>query len=295
MVIVGVLLVGAFYALNSFIYEEKQAEAVSDYKDITLIVDGKRFKLENGLSETESATGAASKIITLYFGNEITKDLDGDGRQDVAYLITQQTGGSGTFYYVVAALNTPRGYVGGEAYFLGDRISPQTTESGDGKIVIVNYAERKSKEGFAVSPSIGKSVRLILDPTSLQFGEVALDSEGEADPSKMSLQMKKWEWQHATLNNGETTKPKTPRVFTIEFSKDGTFVATTDCNSMNGSYIVDNSKISFNKIASTKMYCENSQETIFGEYLRDTTGYHFTSRGELIFDLKFDSGSVVFR
>ena len=43
------------------------------------------------------------------------------------------------------------------------------------------------------------------------------------------------------------------------------------------------------------MYCEGSQESDFQKLLQNTGSYHFTSKGELIFDLKFDSGTVTFR
>jgi hypothetical protein len=44
------------------------------------------------------------------------------------------------------------------------------------------------------------------------------------------------------------------------------------------------------------MYCgEGSQENEFVQILTNTSTYHVTSREELIFDLKFDSGSVMFR
>jgi len=44
-----------------------------------------------------------------YFGNEATGDLNGDGQADKAFLVTQDPGGSGTFYYVIAALKTAAG------------------------------------------------------------------------------------------------------------------------------------------------------------------------------------------
>jgi len=43
------------------------------------------------------------------------------------------------------------------------------------------------------------------------------------------------------------------------------------------------------------MYCEGSQESDFASLLGNTVEYHFTSRGELILDLKSNSGSVTFR
>ena len=46
---------------------------------------------------------------------------------------------------------------------------------------------------------------------------------------------------------------------------------------------------------STLMFCEGSQEEEFTHILTNTSGYLFTSRGELILELKFDSGTVTFR
>src|SRR3989344_8079127 len=162
-----VVVVGGFYALNGYIYKEKQAKErpapVLSYKDATYVVDGTRVKLENGFSEIEASPGSASKIVTRYFGNEVTQDLDGDGREDIVFLLIQEGGGTGVFFYVVAALNKEAGYEGSHALFLGDRIAPQTTEKGKGKIVIVNYAERAPDESFGARPSIGKSLWLILD------------------------------------------------------------------------------------------------------------------------------------
>ncbi|MEQ1678775.1 MAG: META domain-containing protein, partial [Chitinophagaceae bacterium] len=219
----------------------------------------------------------------------------GDGTEDVVFLLTQNTGGSGTFYYVVGAVSTESGYVGSLAVLLGDRIAPQTTEFGENNIVVVNYADRALGEDFSIQPSVGKSIWLKLDTETLQFGEVANNFEGEADPMKMSLTMKTWKWISALYNDEREVKPIKGDAFTLTFTEDGKFTATTDCNQMGGSYTVDGEKIAFGAMYSTKMYCEGSQETIFSEFLTNTSGFHFTSKGEMILDLKFDSGSVVFR
>jgi hypothetical protein len=47
----------------------------------------------DGISETEAAPGSASKIITRYFGNELRTDLDGDDVEDIAFILTQSSGG----------------------------------------------------------------------------------------------------------------------------------------------------------------------------------------------------------
>lgn len=293
--LLGVIAVGMykFNFTGSDIHVPKSG-ALSP-KDATYRIDGQFVNLKNGLSEIAAAPSSASKIITRYFGNEVRHDFNGDGREDVAFLLTQQTGGSGTFYYVVAALNTPEGYVGSQGLFLGDRIAPQTTEMGKGNIIVVNYADRKSSESFAVQPSVGKSIWLLLDPKTMQFGEVAQNFEGEADPSRMTLGMKTWNWVSTTYNNGTQVVPRDEKKFAITFKKDGTFSSVTDCNSVSGNYTVRGNSIILDRMISTLMYCEGWQEADYVKMLGDAQNVHFTSRGELIFDLKMNSGSMVFR
>ncbi|MFZ2569062.1 MAG: META domain-containing protein [Minisyncoccia bacterium] len=281
------------------------SQTASDPKNATYVIDGTNVTLVNGLSELEVIPDSASRVITQYFGNEVKHDLNDDGREDVAFLLTQETGGSGVFFYVVAALNTPTGYVGSKAFFLGDRIAPQTTVMDEGKttigtyrqnVIVVNYAVRRPNEPFTTSPSIGKSVWLKLDPVTMQFGEVAQNFEGEADPAKMTLNMKTWDWINTLYNNDKEIKPILPKRFTLTFRSDGTFSATTDCNNTSGEYVVNGSKISFTKMMSTMMYCnEASQESDFTGMLGEIQSYHFTSKGELIFNLKFDSGVMIFK
>ncbi len=297
IIIVLVIVIAGFYIFNSYIYKEKQGDqtSASSYKDASYVIDGKVVKLVNGKAEIEAAPGSASKIVTKYFGNEVKADLNNDGREDAAFILTQETGGSGVFYYVVAALNKEAGYEGSQGVFLGDRIAPQTTELGDSNLIIVNYADRKPGEDFSVKPSVGKSLQLFLDTTSMQFAEVVKDFEGEADPSRMSLDMKSWRWISVTYNDGTTIKPKQTLAFTLDFNDDGTFSATTDCNRLAGKVVAKNGAIKFSEIISTKMFCEGSQETDFQKVLERAAGYLFTSKGELVLDIERDSGSAIFK
>ena len=284
----ALILVGAFYALNWYIYDEKQGYAARDYKEAEFIIEGERVRL----AEDAAAT-------TRYFGNDLRTDLDGDGREDVAFYITHSPGGSGTFFYVVGSLNTERGYVGTEAVFIGDRIAPQTinlsTNPQHQRVIAVNYAERRPEDPMPTQPSMGKTMWLKLDSLSRQFGVVENNFEGEADPDRMTLDMKTWVWQSTLQSDGTEIKPAQTGKFTLTFRDDGDFGATTDCNSMGGSYSAEGGKISFTDIAQTRMACEGSQEAVFSGFLTNTSGYHFTSKGELILDLKLDSGSVVFK
>jgi hypothetical protein len=178
------LFVGGFFALNSYIYNEKQAVVEADYIDAEYMIEGQRIKLENGVAVSEAAPGSAEKITTRYFGNELKSDLDGDGREDVAFIITQERGGSGTFFYAVAALNTTDGYRGSDGYLLGDRVAPQSTNLSTNPkhkyVVVFNYAERAAGDPMTAQPSEGKSVYLKMDSESLRWGIVEPDFEGES-------------------------------------------------------------------------------------------------------------------
>lgn len=184
-VVALVALIGiGFYALNSFIYTEKQADATEDFKDAAYRIEGELIQLTGGRAETEIVPDSAAKTVTAYFGNELYTDLDGDGREDVAFILTQDQGGSGTFFYAVAALKTDEGYVGSDGYLLGDRIAPQSTTLSPNErhkhVVVYTYAERSPEAAMSDQPSVGKSVYLKLDPENRQWGIVEPDFEGES-------------------------------------------------------------------------------------------------------------------
>lgn len=155
-----------------------------DYKNATYVIDGKPVQLKNGYNESEASSNSNTKVITKYFGNELYTDLDGDGDDDVAFILTQETGGSGIYYYAVSARSTENGYIGSDGYLLGDRIAPQsTTVSPNGRhtqVVVFNYVDREIGEPMTAQPSVGKSAYLKLVPDTMQWGIVEPDFEGES-------------------------------------------------------------------------------------------------------------------
>lgn len=176
------ILAGGFFALNSYIYNEKQEDGtlVEDYKDGLYFISGEPVQLEDGFAALSIAPESSLIRTITYFGNEARGDLDGDGDEDIVFLITDESSGSGTFFYLVGAIKEEGGYRGTHAVLIGDRIAPQTTEYRDGQI-IVNYADRAPGEAMTTAPSIGKSLYLKYDPKANSFGELVQDFEGEAD------------------------------------------------------------------------------------------------------------------
>jgi hypothetical protein len=169
-----IILVGAtvFYTQKQsavlHVVEPVQQPVVFDGKNSTFTIDEKAVTLVDGLAVTPAAPGAASQVTTRYFGNASTGDLNRDGVEDIAYLVTQDGGGSGLFYYAVVALKTPTGYQTTNAFLIGDRIAPQTTQINAGtKELYVNFAERKPGEPMTARPSIGVTLRLTVSESGV--------------------------------------------------------------------------------------------------------------------------------
>lgn len=274
-----------------------------DPKNAEYIIEGQKVQLIHGFSEIEIAPDIAAKIRTRYFGNELKVDLNKDGREDIVFFINQEQGGSGNNYYVIAALNTEAGYIGTIAYTIGDRIAPQSINKGNGNIIIVNYADRAPTEPFATKPTIGKSLWLTFDSNTMQFVEVDQNFSGEADPNRMSLGMNAWTWISTKYATATTEiRPIQEKAFVLTFNIDKKeFSASTDCNHMGGKFSTtgiggaQSQKITFSEMIATQMYCGGSQEQLFTGQLAQVESYHFTSRGELVFEFKNKAGTMTFR
>jgi hypothetical protein len=115
----------------------------------------------------ETSPGAASKNMVQLFGEPVSGDLDQDGVPDAAVLLVQTTGGSGTFYYVAAALSRGGTFRGTEAVFIGDRIAPLQLAIRHG-VVILDYADRLPGEAMATAPSAGRSKYLVVRKSLLE-------------------------------------------------------------------------------------------------------------------------------
>ncbi len=302
LIIIGFLIYKFNFRSNNINIDNQTVKQDLSH-DGTYVIAGQKVTLKNGISEVPATLGSNSKIVTKYFGNDLNYDLNEDSREDKIFILTQETGGSGTFYYVVALLNTANGPIGSDGVLLGDRIAPQIINMDEGKttngtsrknVIVVNYADRKIGESFAIVPSVAKSIWLKLDPKTMQFGEVTQNFEGETNLNN-TLTMKKWEWVKTLYSDDKLVTPLKQNIFSITFKNDNTFSAKTDCNNIGGEYTVKDNALNFSKMMSTKMYCEGSQEDDFSKMLNQTQNYLFDSKGELVLTMKFDSGSIFFK
>lgn len=144
VLIILLIIVGIFFFIN------KESSHILDFKNCTYNIEEQEITLVSGYSEINVDL---SKITTQYFGNESFGDINNDGLDDSAFIVIQNSGGSGTFFYLVAAIESNNACAGTNGMFLGDRISIQNTEIKDGKI-IVNYKDRKDTDPMVSFPSI---------------------------------------------------------------------------------------------------------------------------------------------
>ena len=128
----------------------------------TYLIEKQPVHLVDGRAEVQTAPGSAIKITTVVFGKPAYGDLSHDGREDAALFLKHDPGGSGTFYYVAAAIAAKNGYHGTNAVFLGDRVSPRTIHIRNG-VIIAEFDDRKPDQPMAVAPSIAETIYLELN------------------------------------------------------------------------------------------------------------------------------------
>ena len=152
--IVIVAIFAVLLILGLFFYFEENKSG--DPLNATYIIENQKILLKSGVSEMETVPGSASKQITSFLWTPTEGDLNFDKFNDYVMILTQNSGGSGTFYYIVAGLGSSRGVVGTNGILLGDRIAPENISIENGRI-LVNYAERKTDEPMTAQPSVGVS------------------------------------------------------------------------------------------------------------------------------------------
>lgn len=144
--------------------------AAIDPAHATYVVENRPIALSGGKALIPAAPGSAERVETSLFGMPAWGDLDSDGDDDAAVILVHRTGGSGSFYYVAAALREGEGFKGTNAVLLGDRIAPQTLQIRNG-VLIANFAERGPGEAMTAAPRSARSRYLTLQAGQLLGAE----------------------------------------------------------------------------------------------------------------------------
>jgi hypothetical protein len=143
IVFILILVAGVikFNFINDDVYTQKPNKRF-DQRNSTYQIDAESINFVDGKAEKELMPDSNSKEIFQYFGDDIKADFNKDGFNDIAFIITKNSGGSGVFYYLALAWGSKDGFSGSNAVLIGDRISPLDTQYTNGEI-IVNYLDRE--------------------------------------------------------------------------------------------------------------------------------------------------------
>ncbi|MFN8639926.1 MAG: hypothetical protein U0360_10860 [Dehalococcoidia bacterium] len=107
--------------------------------------------LVNGISDVPLPVSSASRITTLLTDRRAFSDIDGGGA-DAAVILTQNTGGSGTFSYLAFQAGAQPASLG-PTVLLGDRVTVTGLWIASGRIM-VTYLDHRPTEPFAVAPTL---------------------------------------------------------------------------------------------------------------------------------------------
>lgn len=139
---------------------------------------------------------------------------------------------------------------------LGDRFSAH------GIVTPIEHLSTDYWEKYEVGAifSVTDSVAIRNDRATLE--EEALDQQATSSGTVSKL-VGSWVWEYTLLQSGNRSMPNHAGVFILQFTDEGTYTSSTDCNSLGGTFTQDGDILSLAPPIATKMFCENSQE---GEY-----------------------------
>ena len=132
-------------------------------------------RLVNGQAEVPAAPGSAAVVRTTVWGEPTMADLSGDGRDDAALILIQESAGSGTFYYLAIAVQDDDDFRGVASVFLGDRIVPQRIAVGDNRVT-VHYLDRERGEAMSTPASHPRVRKFRYDSVAENLAVVAENS-----------------------------------------------------------------------------------------------------------------------
>lgn len=135
--------------------DEKNSDAANrqgiDPLNHSYLIEKEKVTLRDGHARAK-IPGTTAVIITEIIRRPVYADLTGDKVKDAVSVVMQHTGGSGTFYYLVAAAG---GLI--ESYFLGDRINVVSVKIVN-DIITVEYLDRSGSQSMAMKPSVRSSM-----------------------------------------------------------------------------------------------------------------------------------------
>lgn len=134
---------------------DSKAEVVAGALNSSYMLEKESITLVNGVFEKKAAPNSSAVNKTQVWEQPIIGDLNADGIDDAAICLINTPGGSGTFYYIAAAIkdSNTKNYKGTNAVFLGDRIQLSKI-SIENNIITVVYNKAEAGKAITAAPSV---------------------------------------------------------------------------------------------------------------------------------------------
>ena len=113
-------------------------------------------------------------------------------------------------------------------------------------------------------------------------------------PASQEVTGTTWKWQQTRYNNDTNAVPTDPSRYTIAFNADGTINIRADCNRGGGTYSIQEQQIAIEVTHTTRAMCP--PDSLDQGFIKDLNAAKilFFRDGNLYFDLKYDTGTMVF-
>lgn len=251
----------------------------------TFRLNNGEFNRQYGVGETQRHKVALEKIA---FG-----DMDHDGLTDAAVILAWQSGGSGTFKYLMAMRNTGSGPRQQDGILLGDRVQISAFSIAAGEVRLETLTSGPRDPACCPSQQM-KRIYILHDGKWVRSADNIADSTASiASNAILTGIVWKWERFEDTSKLHDFVVDDTNK-YTLILLPDGTYRVKADCNRMQGLYTLDGSRIKIAPGAATLAECEPGSR--YAEYLRHLSeAISFVLRdNKLVLNLMMDGGSLVF-
>ncbi len=249
------------------------------------------IQLENGEFRQPAATDSAAEIVTQLTESMAVSETAAGGTM-VAAILVSQTGGTGTFYDLVALQEVDGELSDPASTYLGDRIVINSLTIVEGQIVVDMVVQGPEDPFCCPTQAVVQTYELVGSELVQVSSEITgtVESQPEAAPVITGFV---WKWQEL-FTPAEQISIDSPEKYTIEFQDDGILNVTADCNVGSGSYEIDGQELSINITSTTLALCaEGSYGDLFFQSL-DSAAIYFMDGENLMIDQFADGGTMRF-
>jgi heat shock protein HslJ len=208
--------------------------------------------------------------------------------QDAAVVLSVNTGGSGTFVFLIAVTNNKGQAQQAATVLVGDREPVKALSIKDGKIVATVQAHATKDPLCCPSQEVVRTYELQGDALTMTAERVTAPAAALSGRT----------WTLAALGApGAEKLLLAGTTVTVTFGADGKLSGSAGCNSFGGGYTADGKNLAVGALASTKKYCGDitglmDQESAFLAALASAKTYEVQGNQVVMLDA---GGSQILR